>query len=227
MAVPVPASSTESSGSGTSTTVDMPVTRPDGDIFCAIGVKDDNDAWSSIDAAWGTAVFDIASGAVVRLAMWAWKGASEPASYSIGHDNELTNFTILRLTGGNADDIIGAFATATGDGVQATAPEATPANSNTLALRIFGVDRSAISNLPVTVLVEVDSIDAADVSLGVSYADGPAGGVGSGTATCDIDDNPTNREWCAATVCINEASVLILPPRYPMTGGMQELRGGM
>lgn len=227
MAVPVIASTTESTGSSTSTTVTMPATRPDGDIFCAIGVKDDDDAWSSVDAAWGTAVFDISTGAAVRHTMWVWKGASEPASYSIGHDDELTNFTVLRITGGNADDIIEAFGTATGDGVLATAPEVTPTNGNTLALRTFGVDRSTISSLPTTISVEVDSGGVADVSLGVSFANGPAAGIGSGTATCVIDDDPTNRNWCAATVCINEAAASGILKHPGMSGGMREMLGGM
>ncbi len=207
MAVPTITSSTESNADGTQTTVTMPVTRPDGDIFLAIGVKDDDDAWTSIDAAWGTAIFDQASGTNQRTAMWAWKGASEPASYTIDHDSEFTQFTVLHIEGGNADDIIEEFGTpSTGSSQTATAPEVTPTNGNTLALRIFGVDRALISSLPTTVEVEEDSSGSTDVSLGVSFANGPAAGVGSGTAACTIDGG-VNRQWVAVTVCINEASV--------------------
>ena len=218
MAVPVIASSTESSGSGTSTTVNMPATRPDDDIFIAIGSKDDDNAWSSVPGAWGAAVLDIGQGTGEhRLTLWAWKGATEPASYGISHDNEITEFTILRLTGGDENDIIEASGSNTGDSAQATAPDITPTNSNTLALRVFGCDRRTFSNLPATVEVNVGAGGAGDVSLAVSFADGPAGGSGTGTATGDLS---ATDEWIAFTVCVNE---VVAPPSGTGAQGLPSL----
>jgi hypothetical protein len=192
----------------------MPVTRPDNDIFCVVASKDDDDVWSSVPTEWGTAVYDVVSGTSTRHTMWAWKGAGEPASYSISHDNEVTEFTVLRITGGDADDIIEAFDTDVGSSAQATAPEVTPTNSNTLVLRNFGCDRRALSNLPVTNEVNVGGGGANDCSLAVSFADGPSGGSGTGTATADL---ASSDEWVAATACINEKVVDPVPEEWAAT----------
>ena len=85
----------------------MPSTRPDGDLYIAIGYKDDDPAWSSVPTEWGTAVLDeVGTSDQTRLSVWMWEGSSEPATYSISHDSEVTAFHIIRVSGANNSDPI-------------------------------------------------------------------------------------------------------------------------
>ncbi|MDH3230618.1 MAG: hypothetical protein OEN55_12580 [Alphaproteobacteria bacterium] len=199
--VPVVESTVESSGNGTTTTVNTTATRPDNDVYIVVGSKDGDTVWTSIPADWGTAIYDVAMGTQARHTVWAFKGASVPASYTIGHDNEVTEFTFMHLTGANGDDIVEAFNSASGSGTTATAPAATPTNGTTLLIRTFGADRRTLGNSSEgTTDVNVGAGGAGDVSLVVSHTDGPAGGVSTGTATSALS---ASDEWAAGTLCIN------------------------
>ena len=104
--VPVIESTVESSGSGTQTTVTTTATRPDNDVYVVVGTKDDNNAWESIPGDWDTAIYDLAMGNAARHTVWAFKGVGVPASYTIGHDDEVTEFTFMHLTGADGDGIL-------------------------------------------------------------------------------------------------------------------------
>lgn len=200
--VPAIESTVESSGSGTSTTVTTTAPRPDNDVYIVVGTKDGNGAWSSIPADWGTAIYDEARGNnTVRHTVWAFKGASVPVSYTISHDNEVTEFTFMHLTGADGDDIVAAFNSANGSGITATAPAATPTNGNTLLIRTFGADKQTLGNSSEgTTDVNVGNGGNADVSLVVSHTDGPAGGASTGTATSALG---VSDDWAAGTLSIN------------------------
>lgn len=189
-----------SSGSGTSTTVTMPTGVTDDNIILIHGSKDDNNAWSSVPTEWGTAVFDQALGTAARQTLWAYPASSEPASYSISHDSEVTAFGVIELQGGDKDDIIEAFAASDGSGTTATAPSSTPTNSNTLVFRFFASDRRTLSSLPATEEFNITAGGSGDTGNAATYEDGPAGGASTGTDTASL----TSDQWGAATVCINE-----------------------
>jgi hypothetical protein len=211
VAVPVIADHVESNngGSGTSTTVNTTPTRPAGDVYIVVGTKDDDDAWVlPTPPDWGTPVYDVGMGAAARHTVWAFVGPDPvPASYTIDHDNEGTEFTFMHLTGADAVDIVDdgcefGAPTASGTANPATAPAVTPDNGFTLVIRTFGADNDQFvgGSSEGTTIVNVGGGGNADVSLLVSHTDGPAGGVSTGTATATL---AADDEWAAGTLCIN------------------------
>jgi hypothetical protein len=195
MVAPVFQDATLSSGSGTSSTVTMPATRNDGDFFVCIGAKDDNDAWTGIDAKWNE-ITQISQGTQQNLGAWWWVGASEPASYSISHDNEITEYCILRYTG--ASGIHGTPTTGTGNSANGDAPDFTPTLADTAIIRGISVDRDAVTATQPTEDAAVGGGGANDVGLGVSHEAGPAADTAAGTAAF----THATDEWSSITIAI-------------------------
>jgi hypothetical protein len=169
-------------------------------VYVVVGTKTGDEAWSSVPADWGTAVYSQILNNKGRLTVWAFKGASVPASYTIGHPTEDTEFTFMHITGANGDDIVEAFGSGSLRSTSATAPSVTPTNDNTLLIRAFSADGETLGNSSEgTTDVNVGGGGASNISLVVSHTDGPAGGVGTGTATSAL----ARAWWAAGTLCIN------------------------
>lgn len=196
MAVPTVTDTTVNASTGTTLTVNMPATRPDGDFFLCIAMKDDDPSWTNIPSNW-TEIFQVTDGAQCKLGAWWWVGDGEPASYSLTMDSETAEAVVLRIDGANLSIPIDDFDTDTGSSTNATSPESTVTVADTLVIRCAVVDRDAITATPVTELTKGGGGGAADVGWGVSREDGPASG---GTNTAAFT-NATD-EWVAATIVI-------------------------
>lgn len=203
MAAPTVTDTTVNASTGTTLTVNMPATRPDGDLFVCIAMKDDDPAWTSIPSNWNE-IFQVPDGTQCRLGAWWWVGDGEPSSYSLSQDNETAEAVVLRIDGANLAVPIDDFDTNTGSSTDAVAPESTVTQADTLVIRAAVVDRDAITATPVTELTKGGGGGAADVGWGVSRENGPASG-GTGTAAFT---NATD-EWVAATI--------VIAPFFPFT----------
>ncbi len=202
MARPVVASTTvnEQTTASTTLTVNMPETRPEGDLFACFAFKDDDPAWTSIPSNW-TEIFQIDQGtAGPRLGLWMWEGGpTEPTSYALGQDNEIAASVVLRITGSDAASPLDTFGTDTGSSANADAPDVTVGVPNTLVLRACAVDTDAVTATQATERAKGGGGAAGDVGYGVSTDDGPAsGGTGTKQFTHSTDT------WVTATVTIRE-----------------------
>ncbi len=145
---PVVESATQSSGSGTSSTVDMPGTRPDGDLYYLIGCKDDASVAFTIPTPaadhWRLETDFPLSGSV-RITIWHWVGASEPASYTITHDSEITEFTVLHISNSEPNNINWTFINENGNGANAVMNHYNTVVANQLVIGAICVDRDAVT----------------------------------------------------------------------------------
>ncbi len=198
MAVPTVTSTTVNAQTSASTTLtfNMPATRPDGDLFVAIGMKDDNPAWTGVPSNW-TEIFQAPDATDVRLGAWWWVGDTEPASYALSMDSEVATAVVLHIDGVNLGAPVDDFDTDIGSSTNATSPESTVTQADTLVVRCAAVDRDAVTATPATELTKGGGGGASDVGWGVSREDGPASG-GTGTAAF----TNANDEWVAATIVL-------------------------
>ncbi len=224
MAVPTVTSTTINRQTSNSTTLvfNMPATRPDGDLFLALGFKDDDDAWTGIPSNWEEEIFQEAAGTAARLGAWWFVGNNEPASYSLTQDNEVATAIILRIEGARLDLPINKFATANGSGANQVAPAATPTVAETLVIRAIAVDRDAVTATQPTELSAGGGGGAGDVGDGSSREDGPAADTTTGTAQF----THATDEFASATICIapfiafvsDDLSDVVFPDQNFFTG---------
>ena len=176
--VPVVVSNTVSTGSGTSTTVDMPSTKPDGDLYIVFGFKDDDPEFTLPTPAadhW-TEIASVENGSQVRIMAWHFVSSSEPASYTVTHDNEVTVFVVCRITGANTGDPIELPATVSSTGANSVVTHFNTVNNNALILASVAVDRNDVTAIPTGGIAPVSY---SSISFGGS---GGANDVGYGVA---------------------------------------------
>ena len=199
MAVPTVTDTTVNpqTSNNTTLTVNMPATRPDGDLFIAICMKDDDPDWTNVPSNW-TEIFSVTQGTNQRLAAWWWVGDGEPSTYSLTQDSEIATAVVLRIDGARLDVPIDDFDTATGTNANTLAPESTVTVADTLVIRCCAVDTDHVTATQATELTKGPaSAGAGKVGWGVSKENGPAsGGTGTAAFTNDAD------EWTAATIVI-------------------------
>lgn len=180
----------------TTLTFNMPATRPDGDLFLALGFKDDDPAWTNIPSNW-TELFQETDGGQVRLGAWWWTGDNEPASYTLNQDNEVATAIVIRIDGANLNGPIDVFAVDNGSGSNQLAPAATVNVADTLVIRAIAVDRDDVTGTQPTEIAANGGGGANDVGDGSSFEDGPGSG-STGTAQF----THANDEFASATICI-------------------------
>ena len=139
--VPVVESTTPSNlDAGTAFIMDMPATRPDGDLYIAIAGKDDDLDFAVVPSNWNL-VYSLTGGNQVRHSVWWWIGSSEPASYTLGNDNEDYSGAIIRISGADTSNPIHATSTDSLDESSTpTAPAITPTIDKTLILHTATID---------------------------------------------------------------------------------------
>lgn len=122
----------------TSFVMDMPATKPDGDLYIAWVVKDDEDALTAVPGNWIEIDVGVTS-LWLLCGLWYWIGDSEPETYTIEADNEEWSGAIIRISGQHADTPINKIGVATtGYGVPAAIPMVTPDCDNPLLLAFAG-----------------------------------------------------------------------------------------
>jgi hypothetical protein len=177
---------TETAGSGTSTTVNMPSTRPDGDLYICVGHKDDDQEFTIPTPAadhW-TEIASVSDGTQVRSMAWWWEGASEPASYAITHDSEITHFEIIRISGADTTTPIDTFHAVGSSGANAQVQHNSTTNAKCLILACASVDRDGVDHAPedgdwpvfYTPLTTGGAGGANDVGWGLAYGGHEASG---------------------------------------------------
>ena len=108
-AFPVVESVTISTFAGlpSSFTVDMPATRPDGDLYLCVVCSLDENEFGTVDASWNSIATE--GGGVPshpRIHAWQWVGSSEPSSYTVNLDAHSSGMAIIyRISGQHASPI--------------------------------------------------------------------------------------------------------------------------
>ena len=111
MAIPVLESATETQQPTNSTApvYNMPTTRPDGDAYIILMVKDGGTDFSVIPDHM-TPVRSSLVGSALRVNILQWIGGEEPASYSLTTDNQNSCAIVLRVSGVRLSEIWDAIA---------------------------------------------------------------------------------------------------------------------
>lgn len=187
MAIPTIESTTLTTNT---TTVAMPATRPDGDLYVCIAMNGDNGAFTA-PAAW-TDICGIADRAAINA--WYRIGDSEPASYTITGGNQPA-FVIYRFSGFNTSNPIDISGTATGTSTTGTAPDITTTVDETMVIRFMSIRKNGVTSTPST---EDYKGDVGYTGYGCSHEDGPnpAGATGTGVFT------HSSEGWSAGTIAI-------------------------
>lgn len=209
--VPVIESSTVSleTSSTTSHVMDMPSTRPDGDVYVCVLLTGST---SSITPPgnWTEQFQEIMYDYQGMLSVWTWTGSSEPASYTVTTTaGNLSVGVILRISGATeTPNAVSAWNNAASSN-DAVAPSVTVTADDTLVVRVgcraINNTNDAISGTPTTEIYYGDTggTSAGNESLGLSYEDGPASGNGTGTAA--FTDLGGYSQWGGLTIAFEPA----------------------
>ena len=184
----------------------MPSTRPDGDLYVAIVVKDDFLVFTTDleDYGW-TELYDDYIINDVRVGVWYRIGDSEPASYDLVGDYEQWAGNVMRFSGVDPSSPINAWDYDTGSGVPEF-PAVTPTVPGGFLLRLFGID----SDGPVSSSTPsghtwinggkgYDSIGAWAAYAAIYLSTTPTSGIEVPSASwADVDDS-----WAAFSIVLN------------------------
>jgi len=131
---------TESAAVVTEFNINMPATRPDGDLYIAVIGKDDDVTFSVVPSNWNE-IYNFTDGqGGCTLGAWWWVGDNEPASYAVGDDSEEYSGAILRIENADTVNPIHTSDTATGSSDTPTAPSVMPTMDNTVILYTAAID---------------------------------------------------------------------------------------
>jgi hypothetical protein len=207
MALPVIESITTSVADGTTLTLDMPATKPDGDLYVAIVGKDDDPAMTA-HSSWTNEIYNTNEGgnAGPTSGVWWRIGSNESASYAWTGDAEEWAGMVLRVSGFSTENIIDSSATAVDTSGYPTMPTITPTNSDCLILRVAAVDLDVFGEgwYPGTD-TEITSQSGNGVSIAATYITSPPAG-GSPTGTSDFTGGVSD-SWVASTIAISAYTV--------------------
>ena len=181
----------------------MPAVRPDGDLYIAFIARDHENVVSL--AGWNTlaSMPNLTNNTQYTHIAWRW-GNSEPATYqATAGSSEYAAIAVLRISGARETTPISASDFDRSDsGTSATAPSISPAEAETLVLRLFQVDSDAIGSVPPIVALNHGGGATLRQGQAISYEDGPEAGQPTGTATAfNFDDN-----WFAMTIAVAPAA---------------------
>lgn len=154
MTAPVVESATLSklTSNGDTLTVDMPATRPDGDLYVVILGKDSAEAWVTIPGKWNSILEHNGDEATTRIGAWWWRGDSEPASYLVEFSNDQVFSVVYHLSGAHVRDPIDASGGGGASGSNQSAPAVTTGIDDCLLIR--GIITSAFREVTATQPIE-------------------------------------------------------------------------
>lgn len=197
-------------------TLDMPSTRPAGDLYMAMMCHDGSDGGSiTNDSSW-TKVYDAQGYAVFYKVGTDQGGGNEASSYNFGgYGTEEWAGVIVRIKGFDSSDPISGTPGTNSSSSNSipTYPATTPDNNNTLVVRSTGFDTDNPSDTG-WVPSGHTKIDSSSSSSGGSGSCGftaasldssPASGVSTGTAS--HADASVNDDWGASSIAINPTPV--------------------
>lgn len=205
---PVFESLTITESTATSHTVNMPTTRPDGDLYVCVFATDRADTTPTVDAGWTliTLIGDDANNYSGGGAYW-WIGDSEPATYTVGTENGATDFGIFRYSGADPVKPIEGFAWEKNPSSSTTydCPAVTSVTGTAQVIRAifpYRVDASSIGT---------GTFQAGGDYYGFATDDGPAPAGTTGTATFTLSDRGNNNGNPTITIVIGSLSGLPTP----------------
>jgi len=195
--------------------VNMPLVRPDGDLYIAQIAMNGIPTITAIPSGW-TEIEDLHTdgpGQDVRLATY-WKiGSSEPINYtwSSGWD-VLWVGAIHRISGFDPDNPIHSSDILTGESANPIAPSVTTTIDECLILRMFGADDAKkVTDWPsgTTPIFQEDLGSDSVMSAAAYHTQTLAGNSGTAQFTMGGAD-----KWVAITIAINPGAEENIPPIY-------------
>ncbi|HWD83313.1 MAG TPA: hypothetical protein VG497_30645 [Kribbella sp.] len=193
MVAPAVASVASGNSNSASYAVSVPVGTADGDLLIGVVASDfGTSAGNSFPAGWTaltTSTYDGGTDAF-HVKLYARVASSEPATYTISHDNSDSVAAILRITGwDSAAGIAGAVKqvapSTTGTGT--TAPSLTPFGADDLLLTFHGAESSSGGSRtwtpPTGMTEDIDRQSTVWASLEVNHLANPATPSGTKVAT--------------------------------------------
>jgi hypothetical protein len=211
----VTSATTTDSTDGTSFTMNMPATRPAGDLYIAMFCHDGSNGSNMTGPSGGgwTEFADLQGYAAYWKVGTDQGGGSEAATYQWTGPSEKYAGVIVRITGFDAADPVSGTP---GTGSNASAvtpvfPATTPDNDATLVVRGVGADEDVPSDtgwVPVghTKIASGNSGSTGDCGFASAALDmPPASGVSTGTAT--LADTSLSDDYGASSIAINPTSV--------------------
>lgn len=203
---------------GTSFVMNMPATRPAGDLYIAIMCHDGSSGSNVTGPAGGgwTEYADLQGHAAYWKIGTDQGGGNEAATYTWTGPSEEWAGVIIRITGFNSSDVVSGTAGTGSNGSAAIPvfPATTPDNDATLVVRATGFDTddpSATGWVP-SGHTKIDSESSSNGGTGsCGFASAaldvpPASGVSTGTTTL-ADDNTIDDDYGASTIAINPSTV--------------------
>lgn len=221
------ASSTESiqNSNSTSFTMDLPATRPAGDLYIALMCYDgdqgdgsgSSNAGNTISTPSGWTKYANRNGHAAYYKVGTDQGGgNEAASYSFTGDSEKWGGVVVRVTGFNTSDPINTSSQGHSNAnAQPVFPAVTPDEDSTLVIRAAGADNDEADSTAwvpsghtsVGYGGPTGTGDCAYVSASMDSS--PASGVSTGTATTTL--STLNDVYGASTIAINPAVSLTTP----------------
>jgi len=178
-------------------TLNMPATRPDGDLYIAIICKDDDNLLTD-PAGWNEVLNSAGTAGFTAAAYFGWRvGSSEPATYSFTHAGatEDWNGAVIRYSGVDTSVPLGSQTitpgtSSGGGGVSATFPVIAAQESDSKILRIFFGDSFAATGYSTGsgTFVTVNTNSGANMAT-VGFAQEDSPGAGVNTPACIFTTN--------------------------------------
>lgn len=206
--------------------VNMPSTRPDGDLYFMLYSHDGDSApsltgWNQLASAEHSG-----GGSAATIGVWWRYGSSEPATYTVTHSGGTEKFSavVVRITGAHASDPIGASSsTSEGNSSTATAPAITAEEGDSLILRCYTADNQDFTGYgSATEVWSSNRTDSDAAHVGLTQESSPGASTSTGTDTGTLDGS---NEWITFTVEILAAAAAggtgaknPFNPRNPLIG---------
>ncbi|MCA9333197.1 hypothetical protein KDA00_04995, partial [Candidatus Saccharibacteria bacterium] len=200
---------TQESGGSSSFTMDMPSSRPAGDLYIALMCHDGTGAITPPSGGGWTEYADLREHAAYYKVGTDEGGGNEASTYTWTGGNEKWGGVIIRVTNyDSADPVSGTPGTgSSASNAVPVFPATTPDNDNTLVIRAVGADNdepSATSWVPSghTKIASGGPTGNQDCAYATASLDSsPSSGVSTGTAT--LADSSINDTYGASTIAIN------------------------
>lgn len=210
---PIVESSVESlqNSNSTSFTMNMPGTRPAGDLYLALISHDGTGTVTPPSGGGWTEYADLREHAAYYKIGTDQGGGSEAASYTWTGSNEKWGGIIIRVTGFNTSNPISPTPTTNSSGSNSTPvfPAITPTSNNTLIIRAMGADDDEIDDagwVPSghTSIGYGGPTGTQDSAYAVASMNSPPN-AGNSTGTATMQSGYISDTWGSSTIAINPA----------------------
>lgn len=190
---------TRTVGRQTSFVVDMPATRPDGDLYIFLGGMGNSVNWSVIPANWTELVFQ--GNTPAGCAAHHWLGDSEPATYTLSQNFAASWCVVYRISGFKASAPINTFGSTGITDTNVPLAPVTTTLANCLILAGITVDAKRVNGTPTTTDASGSSSDVESEVDQIGYGACHFTQVLSGTIPSNLFTHASN-QTAAVTIAI-------------------------